>query len=179
MKEQVELYYRGDPVGHVTLQPEGNRTEICAVMSNPGDGLYRAALVGERGELPLGVMEPAGKDLTVCRRPYTRDVQRLGMPLRAVVRCTFPFAANRRWQETRNPAQLFRGSFLRDRLARCGFAWWQREGERLYLALPLSDQRPFPLESMFCMAEIRSVGGRRCVVYAFDREEEPILPTKA
>ena len=72
--EQVKLYCAGVCRGEITLRPEGGRTEVLAVMPDPGDGLYRVELLGERGGLMLGVMEPAGRELTVCRRLYSRDV---------------------------------------------------------------------------------------------------------
>ena len=51
--ERVPLYCQGERRGEVTLAlwgPNGARTEIVASMDDPGDGLYRAFLLGERGE---------------------------------------------------------------------------------------------------------------------------------
>ena len=89
--EQVKLYCAGVCRGEITLRPEGGRTEVLAVMPDPGDGLYRVELLGERGGLMLGVMEPAGRELTVCRRLYSRDVAGLGRLLRGEARCSFRF----------------------------------------------------------------------------------------
>ena len=147
--ERVPLYCQGERRGEVTLAlwgPNGARTEIVASMDDPGDGLYRAFLLGERGELPLGVLAPEKGRLAVCRRLYNRDVSALG--------------------------QL---RFLRERLHVHGRGWWRREEGLLLLALPLERGKPFPLEALFCLGRIESVEGRRCVVYAF-REEEPVLP---
>ena len=54
--ERVELYCQERPRGEITLDPRGSRTRVRASMDDPGDGLYRAALLGERGELLLGVL---------------------------------------------------------------------------------------------------------------------------
>lgn len=174
--ERVKLYSGGEAAGEVTLRPEAVRTEVQASMEDPGDGLYRAVLVGERGELLLGVMEPAGRRLTICRRLYSRDVAGLGRLLRGEARCSFRFQERSVWQETASPAQLFRDPSLQSRLRPVKLAWWRREEDRLVLALPLEPGRPFPLEMLFCLAQTRRVEGRPCVVYSFDREERPLLP---
>ncbi len=173
--EQVKLYCAGVCRGEITLRPEGGRTEVLAVMPDPGDGLYRVELLGERGGLMLGVMEPAGRELTVCRRLYSRDVAGLGRLLRGEARCSFRFGDGAGWRETSCPAQLFRSSFLHSRLKSYGRAWWRREGNRLLLALPLEQGKPFPLEAMFCFSRVERVAGCRCAVYAFDGQEEPVL----
>ena len=144
--------------------------------TGPGDGLYRAFLTGEGGELALGVLAPEEGRLTVRRRLYHRDVAPLGKLLRGEARRSFRFQETGLcWRETACPAQLFRGRFLRERLQNRGRAWWRREGTVLLLALPLEEGKPFPLEALFCLGRIEEIEGRRCVVYAF-REEEPVLP---
>ena len=151
--EKVTLYCPGRQAGEICLTPQGARTEIRASLPDPGDGLYRAFLQGERGELPLGVLAPEG------RRSF-RFQDAPAAPC---------------WQQTGCPAGLFRGRFLRERLKNTGRAWWRREKENLLLALPLEPGRPFPLETLFCLGRIERVEGVRCVVYAF-REETPVLP---
>ena len=142
-------------------------------MEDPGDGLYRAALRGERGELMLGVLAPEGGMLTLRRMVYTRDVAALGRLVEGEARQSFPFRPAG-WRETRCPAQLFHSRFLIDRLRPAGRGWWRREGSVLLLALPLEEGKPFPLEALFCLGRIQRVEGSRCVVYAF-REEEPVF----
>ena len=174
--ERLPLYCQGERRGEVTLSlwgPNGARTEITASMADPGDGLYRAFLTGEQGELPLGVLAPEEGRLALCRRLYSRDLTALGPLERGEARRSFAFAAPC-WRETRCPAQLFRESFFQRRLRPLGRAWWRREGELLLLALPLEPGAPFPLEALFCLGRVEQVEGTRCVVYAF-REEEPAI----
>ena len=57
--ERVKLRCREACLGEITLRDLGGRTEVRASMEDPGDGLYRAALRGERGELMLGVLSCA------------------------------------------------------------------------------------------------------------------------
>ena len=54
--ERLKLYCQDVCRGEITLRSEGGRTEIRASMEDPGDGLYRAVLRGESGELMLGVL---------------------------------------------------------------------------------------------------------------------------
>ena len=176
--ERLPLYCQDQRRGEVTLSlwgPNGARTEIAAQMDDPGDGLYRAFLLGERSELPLGVLAPEDGRLTVCRRLYNRDVAALGKLLRGEARRSFRFEETELcWRETCCPAQLFHSWFLIDRLRPAGRGWWRREGSVLLLALPLEEGKPFPLEALFCLGRIQRVEGSRCVVYAV-REEAPVL----
>lgn len=171
--ERVKLCCWGEAAGEVTLCPEGPRTTIRASMEDPGDGLYRAWLVGERGELALGVMEPVGGKLCARRRVYSREITGLGPLRRGEARCSFRFGGESPWRETGCPAGLFRSEFLQSRLRRFGRAWHRREGERLELALPLEKTEPFPLEALFCLGKLAEVEGHPCVIYAF-REENPV-----
>lgn len=172
--ERVKLYCQGACRGEITLHPEGKRVEVWAVMEDPGDGLYRAVLCGERGELLLGVLAPEHAALELRRRLYSRDVAELGSLLRGEARCSFRFQ-ERGWEETRRPAELLGDRFLQERLRTFESAWWRRDGGLLYLALPLEADKPFPLEALFCLARLEQVAGFSCAVYAF-RGDEPVLP---
>lgn len=172
--ERVKLYCQGTCLGEVRLQSQGGRTEVRASMEDPGDGLYRAVLRGERGELMLGVLAPEGGRLELRRMIYTRDITGLG-PLRdGEARRSFRFQQQAGWRQTCCPAQLFQDRFLQSRLREIGQAWWRREGPLLLLALPVDLGRPFPLECLFCLGRLERVEGHQSVVYAF-REEEPVL----
>lgn len=172
--ERVKLYCGEERRGEVSLQPEGSRIRIRAAMTDPGDGLYRAALSGPGGQTLLGVMEPAGGELAVCRRLYARDIDALGTPLRGEAWRSFRFQ-DTGWQEAGCPARMFQDRFLQSRLQSVGRSWQRKERGLLLLALPLEEGKPFPLEALFCLARIERVEGHRCAVYAF-KEEEPVLP---
>ena len=178
--EHLPLTCQNGERGEITVCPQGARTELRCSMGDPGDGLYRVFLLGERGELPLGVLAPEGSRLALCRRLYSRDVAALGPLLRGEARRSFRFqegpapAEQPLWHETHCPAQLFQSRFLQSRLRSIGRAWWRREGVLLVLALPLEERKPFPLEALFCLGRVQCVDGIQCVVYTF-REEEPVL----
>ena len=172
--EQVNVYCGGRCVGEVELRDVGGRTEIIGAAENPGDGLYRAVLIGWGGELPLGVMESANDRLILRRRPETAAVARLGLIDRVEMVCSFPFRKKTVWSETQTPGNLFRDVFLRQQLEKIRRALWRRAGGTTTLAMPLRDGEPFPLMALFCFARIERVEGERCAVFCFDEREEPV-----
>ena len=177
--ERIGLYLAGRECGEVTLRREGCCTEIRASMPDPGDGVYRAVLVGEYGQLSLGVMEPVRGCAALCRRPYSRDVDRLGRLVRGEAECTvFLGKGAAGWQKTADPAGLFSSVCIKERLRTSDGGWWRREGAFLCLALPMDSRKPFPLEHFFCLGNVCCIEGIRCVVYCFDRNEMPILQEK-
>ena len=75
---------------------------------------------------------------------------------------------------------LPRGSFFRSARLDCALSLLPdamvREVEcGKLLALPYSENAPFPLPELFCLARIETVGGRKCVVYRVDEKNSPIL----
>ena len=172
--ERLRVYCRDSCRGEATIQSYGGRAEIAVRMEDPGDGLYRAALLGERGEMVLGVLEPCKGTLILRRRPYWRDVERLGTLESVRAECSFTFPRKRTWQRSGEPAELVSRTFLKERLAGIPCAWWRRDEGKLILALPLDEGKGFPLEALFCFGRIACVEGRQCVVYTLDREENPV-----
>lgn len=172
--ERYALYCRGEARGEVTLSPQGACTRVEARMEDPGDGIYRAVLVGSRGRLKLGVLEPEEGALGLRRRPYSRDVAAIGPILRGEAGRSVPFASP--WTAAERPGELLPDAFLSRRLADCGRAWTRREGETLYLALPVEEGKPFPLTALFCLARVQRVKGTLCAVYRFSGEGKPLPP---
>ena len=54
------VLYQGDQAGSVTLTAQGGRTQVEVSCRRDNTGLFRAYLLCERGEYPLGVLEPKG-----------------------------------------------------------------------------------------------------------------------
>lgn len=173
--EEIRLFCGGESRGRVILSEGDSRREIRVSMADPGDGLYRAFLVGERGELPLGVMEPEAGKLSVTRRVYSRDIAALGRLERGEARLSFRFAESA-WQDTADPGEASSIPELHVRLKKIPRAWLRRERERLLLAIPLKEGDPFPLEILFCLARVLRVEGQICAVYDFDRQGRPLPP---
>lgn len=75
---------------------------------------------------------------------------------------------------------LPRGSFFRSARLDCALsllsgAMMREEKSGKLLALPYSENAPFPLPELFCLARIEMVGGRKCVIYRVDEKNLPIL----
>ena len=173
--ERLKVYCRGECCGEAEVKEDGARVEISVEINDPGDGLYRAVLVGERGELSFGVMEPRDGVLTLRRRPERCEVARVGGGQYIRVGCSFPFGKKCAWTRTDEPGRLVRETFICERLACQPYAWWRRSGERILVALPLRTDAPFPLETLFCFARVERVEREMCVIYAFDGDGKPVL----
>lgn len=172
--EQLQVFCRNDCQGNANVERKDGRAEINVSMTDPADGLYRATLTGEHGTLPLGVMEPHHGVLLLRRRPYLRDVECLGKLKNVQVSRSFSFHRSEVWKTADHTSELVRSDFLKKRLGQCHSIRWKKNGDSLCLALPLSEDAPFPLEALFCFARIEFVEGRRCAVYTFDKEEKPL-----
>lgn len=172
--ERVKLYCRGVSCGEAELCETDGRLEIRAEMPDPGDGLYRAVLVGERGELSLGVMEPRDGALVLRRRPELCETARIGAVRSVRAGCSFPFRKKSAWRATDCPAELFRDELLRAGVRGQTRAWWRREQGRLTVALPMKPDAEFPLVSLFCFARVERMEGELCAVFSFDERELPV-----
>lgn len=75
---------------------------------------------------------------------------------------------------------LPRGSFFRSARLDCALsllsgAMVREEKRGKLLALPYSESAPFPLPELFCLANIGTVDGRKCVIYRVNEKNSPIL----
>ena len=147
--DKFPLTADGRPAGELTAQREGLYTWFSARCPLPEEGLWCAWVVGDRGELRLGVLEPEGKQGTIRRRFSGRLTAPLGRLLRGEIR----------------PAVAKGAQGARTRQA----------GELRYLALPYDPAKPFPLTTLFCFARLRRIGGEDFVVYAFDGQDRPVF----
>lgn len=172
--EQLKVFCRGSCQGKATVEHKSGRSEIEVSMKDPADGLYRAVLTGEHGQLPLGVMEPHHGVLILRRRPYLRDVERLGALKEVQASRSFAFRRPEIWKKTDRPAELVSSAYLKEQLIPYRTAWWKKSEGSLLIALPWDENSPLPMESLFCFARLDSVDGRRSVVYSFDKGETPI-----
>ena len=80
--DKFPLLWMGKSVGELACERESLYTRFAARCRLPGEGLWCAWAVGERGELRLGVLEPEGAEASICRRFSGRMTQPLGPLLR-------------------------------------------------------------------------------------------------
>lgn len=166
---------QGVRTGRLELREEGERT--TAEMDCPLDrsGLFRGYLVCRGGEIALGVLEPGGERLRLCRRLLTAEVRALGPPERGELRLSFAFQRSGGWQCLERPECFFRRAPFGRELAGLRGAMWREERGLRFLALPFDCRCPFPLTALFCFAQVAEIGGRTYAVFAFDREEGPVM----
>lgn len=174
--DKFPLLWGEKAVGELSAEREALYTCFSARCTLPGEGLWCAWIVGDRGELRLGVLEPQGSAGVIRRRFSHRMIAPVGRLLRGEIR---PAAAVVEeapdWVPVSDVAALFRSDGLRQRLREVPGLLWRREGETLLLAVPYEPRRPMPLMPLFCFARPRRVRGERYLVFAFDGREEPVL----
>ena len=169
------VFYRGAPCGEMTVAQEGLYLQFYARAALKGKVIPRIYLKGERGEMLLGVAEPAEGGYLLRRRISAGAVEPLG-----VLQCAQVSVQGEKEDSWRllggEEVQLCRrychalpsvqtGLF---RLC-CGV----RE-----IAFPCGERMPFPMVGLFCLARIEKIRGREYAVFSFDQKGEPILTKK-
>lgn len=172
--DKFPLLMDGMPAGELTAEREALYTWLEARCRLPGEGLWCAWAVGDRGELRLGILEPAGGRASIRRRFSRQLTDPVGRLRWGEVRPARP-AEPGDWEPPADMADWFRSPWLRRELAGIPGVLCRRSGERRYAAVPYDPARPFPLTALFCFARVRRIGGRDYAVFAFDREERPVF----
>lgn len=173
--ERYPLMYQGVPVGEMTTETSGLYVRFQAAGRLPDQGLWCAWAVGEKGQLRLGVLEPGDGGASICRRISAREASGLGTMERGELR-----PADQRtpqvWENAAAPEQLFSTGWLRRGLRGRMGVLTRSEGLFRYVAIPWEPGEPFPLISLFCLASVQTVEGRRRAVFRFGEGERPVLP---
>lgn len=162
-------------VGELTAEREALYTCFSVRCPLPGEGLWCAWAVGERGELRLGVLEPQGREGVIHRRFSHRMTAPVGRLLRGEVRPAAQAAEMRDWTPMEDAAALFQSPWLRERLRDTTGLLWRREEQRLLLAIPYDPRRPLPLTGLFCFMRPCRLRGERYLVLTLDGRERPVL----
>lgn len=175
--DKFPLLWESRPVGELSAEREDGCTWFTARCRPPGPGLWCIWAVGESGELRLGLLERSGDILTLRRRFSQRMTQPLGRLLRGELRPAGKTTEKPPvWDPAPQPENLFSAPpWPRERLRGVDGALFRRAGGRLLLALPYSSEKPFPLVSLFCFAQIRTIRGEAYAVYAFGPDGEPVF----
>lgn len=171
--DKFPLLWENQTIGEITAKQEGLYTAFRVCGRLPEEGLWCAWLIGTQGRLRLGVLEPVGKQAEIQRRISERTLAPIGQLLHGEL-----YAAdekNTAWERVSSPEQLFRTPWLRQQLRGIRGALVQRDGGRMYLALPYSSKREFPLTAIVCFAAARQIEGRTYIVYGFDEKEWPVF----
>ncbi|WP_298019594.1 hypothetical protein [uncultured Dysosmobacter sp.] len=173
--DKFPLLWDGKALGELTIEREALYTWFSARCQLPRAGLWCAWVVGDRGELRLGLLEPDGRQASIRRRFSGQMTAPLGRVLRGELRLAGGRPEAERWEAAPKPEELFRAGWLRQRLrGREGALTRTARGCR-YLALPYDKGKPFPITTLFCFARIKCIRGEAYAVFAFDDRETPVF----
>lgn len=173
--DKFPLLRDGQAAGELTTEREALYTWFSARCRTPGEGLWCAWAVGDRGELRLGILEPTGEQAAIRRRFSDRMTAPLGRLLRGEIRPAAGREEPEQWQAAPEPARLFQAPWLRQRLRGAQGVLTRSGNGCRYLAIPYDKGKYFPLTTLFCFARIRRIADREYVVYAFDEQERPVF----
>jgi len=173
--DKFPLQWRGKSVGELVVEQAGLYTWYTAACRLPDNQLWCVWVVGERGELRLGILEPAGEAACIRRRFSARMVQPLGKLLQGEIR---PAAktVTEQWETVSDPESLFQTPWLRCQLKDMNGVLIRKSGPRRYLAIPWDSAKPFPLPRLMCFPAVRPIRQRCYAVFCFDEAENPVFP---
>ena len=169
--DKFPLLWEGKAIGELSAEQETLYTWFTVRCRLPGEDIWCAWAVGDRGELRLGVVEPQNG----IRRRFSHQMT---APLGKLLRGELRPAGDRteeNWTAAPEPDRLFRTPWLRRQLRDVRGALTRTAEAGKFLALPYDEKQPFPLTPLFCLAQPRNIGGKRYLVYAFDGKEWPVF----
>lgn len=172
--DKFPLYGESAILGELTAEREALYTWFEARCRLPEPGLWCAWVVGDRGELRLGVLEPSGERAGIRRRFSDRMTGPLGKILRGEIRPST--AGEDAWEPLGAPQQLFRTPYLVQQLQKVEGALLKTVGGSRLVALPYDPQKPFGLVRMFCFARVIQIHGKLFAVFMFDENDMPQFP---
>ena len=149
--DKFPLMQGGVSVGELITEQEALYTWFEARCRLPGEGLWCAWAVGDRGELRLGVLEPCGDRATIRRRFSARLTAPLGKLRQGEIRPAHP-PEPEDWTPLERSAVRLRSPWLREQLHLVSGVLVREEQGRRELAVPYDVGRPFPLTALFCFA---------------------------
>ena len=144
------------------------------------DGLYKVWIRGDRGEVMLGTLVPEGEKMTLCRAFSPGELSRCGCwPVRDA-RCAKAYSFQREKQGDGWSLEEDPGRFVNEETRKLGE--WRRMLYRkndgwLELAYPVRKDAPLPLSHLFCLAMPTRIRGEICLIWRFNQDGEPLLPT--
>lgn len=199
--DRLPILCGGERVGEAEAEQE--RLYTCLrVRVASRRGIWRAWAIGERGEIRIGTLEPVGVESVISRRFSRQTLSKVGTLSRVEIRpasdeppadTTAPDrtpaaratpanstatgaipATPEAWTRA-GEAPLFRTRRFRRQARHFRDALTSTDGDRRRVALLRDENAPFPLPELFCLASPARIGARDYWVFAFDRQEWPVL----
>lgn len=178
-----------DGRGALTLREEGGRVALRAELPDDRRGLYKGWLTGADGRrYPLGTFLPEHGQLTLQRTLSLLELQRQGVwpPLGAETALSFSpdgCSGQRKtpdlpegWERANDLAERMGDPVLRQASAGIGEVLLRRRSGETLAALPFTVGGPFLLTPLFCLMEVKQIGGRLYACFRLDDHGWPIPP---
>lgn len=171
-KFPVVLAGEGD-VGELTVEREMRHTCFVAQVCLPQDGLWCLWVVGDKGTLRLGVLEPNTGDVLLRRR----FSEQLVMPIGKVVRGEIRPVKERgyEWEPVMSGEQVFMSAWLQKKLCGQGGMLRKRCGDIQYIAIPYDKCNAFTAVELFCFARLLDIRGALYLTLCFNEKEQVIF----
>ncbi len=159
--------------GTLEVSRQGAYCRFRADCSAPGGELLRVALRSGVRIADLGVLAPEEGRWRLDKRLSPAALRGLG--IREISACFLRREAPEGWVPEPEPGRLLGDGLLRRLCAGAAGALIRREGERIVLALPLTD--PFPLLPVFCLGTLRLLEGRPYLLFGIFDGEPGMIPS--
>lgn len=170
--ESLPVLLEGKKCGELWVEERGLYICYRAVCDlKPDIGPMRLFVVGEQGELRLGVIQPEDGAFVLRRQISVREAASAGRILRCELHSDVSLEPE--WERAVEPEKLFRDPALKRHLQNGTDVLIRRSSDRCFVALPFDVRRPFPMTDLFCLARIRRIRQRQYAVFCFDRQEKP------
>ena len=181
MESRLPLYWRGTEWGILRCWEQEVRTTFSFRCASPGPGLYKAYLIGEQGSILLGTPMPEGNCLTFGRTLTHPAMKACGAfpPLRGELTLASdggPVQVPRGWSALREGEVPALDEALSRSFRALPQLWRREEADGFVLAVPWRPGQEIPVPALICFAQMQSLDGRCCLLFAFDHKGRPRLP---
>ena len=167
------LFTGGSTVGELTVERETRYTCFAAQVCLPKDSLWCLWVVGDKGKLRLGVLEP-NEGGALLRRRFS---DQLVMPIGKVIRGEIHPVRERtyEWEPVMSIEQVFTSAWLRKKL--CGQDGMLRKecGKGQSIAIPYDKERCFTAIELFCCARLMDITGKLYLTLCFNEKEQVVF----
>ena len=174
--DKFPLVLNGKPLGELTAERESLDTWFAVRCRLPGDGLWCAWAVGDRGVLRLGVLESVGDRACLRRKFSDRMTAPVGRLIRGELRPLCLPRNSGEWERVQEPEQLFHTPWLREQLRGRNSVLKRSQNGKILIAIAYDKEKAFPMEQLFCFAKMEMLQQRAYLVFAFDEKERPAFP---
>lgn len=165
MSETFPIRLNGEETGTLTVTPRGLTTEFTARCADPGR-LIRLSVYGEAAEGYLGVMEPVGGALYLCRR-FSRAAM-AGFP----EKIEYAAESGKAYTPTPPPAETPARPRGRNRPQQRDVVWYSAPDGSLYADVSGKSYRAIPMAAwglpLERAVERRTINGIEYAVFALD-----------